>query len=255
MRGTLGKQPKAVLQHMVVTHQQRMVMPQRPKFREEICTYVRDQIRNGFWSSGEKIVEAQLAEQFKVSIIRVRESVEQLISEGWVHRIPNRGLFVREFGQAALQDIYRVREMFEGEAAAVVAKTCKKVQIDELSHLNTLIDQAVRDGDYESTRDADAHFHRLLVHFAGNRKLEELFESVLLLTHGALFSVNSDLPYESSEIQDLLRLAGHKQICTALRKHDANLAGQLAREHIRAAYKSCLIMVEYRQQATAEGND
>ena len=159
---------------------------QRPAVQRRIYEYVVQQIRNGQWSLGEKVVEAGLAEQFDVSIIGVRAATEPLIAEGWVERIPNRGLFVRDYSLDQIKQIYGAREMFDAEAARISAPTITEEKLEELNGLNHEIEKAVHNQDFHSAREADTHFHRLLVHFTGNPKLEEMFESVLLMTLGSL---------------------------------------------------------------------
>ena len=114
--------------------------------------------------------------------------------------------------------------------------------------MNRVIETAVGQQDFHSARDADTHFHRLLVHYAGNPKLEEMFESVVLMTLGSLLPMEDELPYDIAEAREMLSVSGHEQICAALSKHDTGLAEQLACEHVRAACRSSAKLYEHRRQ-------
>ena len=235
-------------------HSQAKYPDSRPPIHRKIYAHVVDQIRRGAWSLGEKIVEASLAEQFDVSIIGIRAATERLIAEGWVQRIPNRGLFVKDYSLEQIKSIYGVREMFDAEAVRIVALAIEGEQLDELSRSNHVIEEAILNEDFYSARDADTHFHRQLVHYTGNPRLEEMFESVVLMTLGALLPMEDELPYDVEATRKILSVAGHKQICFALAKHAPDLAEQVAREHVRAACESSVKLYKYRRQRRSAGS-
>ena len=246
--------PKVALREMIARHSQAISHDSRPPIHREIYAHVVDQIRRGAWSLGEKIVEANLAERFDVSIIGVRAATERLIAEGWVERVPNKGLFVKDYSLEQIKSIYGVREMFDAEAARIVTPAIADEHLDELSRLNRVIEEAVLKEDFHSARDADTHFHRLLVHFTGNPKLEEMFESVVLMTLGSLLPMEDELPYDVEATRKILSVAGHKLICSALAKRAPDLAEQVAREHVRAACQSSVKLYKYRRQRRSESS-
>ena len=68
---------------------------------EKVYDYVVENISNGNWPFGSKIVERQVAKELGISHIPVREAMEKLKQNGWVNRIANRGAFVRDCTSSA----------------------------------------------------------------------------------------------------------------------------------------------------------
>ncbi len=244
-------QPRTTLDRILARHSSADLHTNRPAIQRQIYEHVVHQIRHGQWALGDKIVEASLSEQFETSIIGVRAATEPLIAEGWVERIPNRGLFVKDYSLDQIKYIYGVREMFDAEAARIVAPAIKDEQLNDLESLNQVIEDALNSEDFHAARDADAHFHRLMVHAVGNPKLVEMFEPVLMMTLGSLLPMEDELPYDVEATRKMLSVAGHKQICSSLAQQDALRADQLAREHVRAACLTSAKLYEFRRQRRA----
>jgi DNA-binding GntR family transcriptional regulator len=68
---------------------------ERKSLNQEVYQYIRQEIVNGRWQTGEKILEQTLAQQLKVSRTPIREAFNQLAREDIVELIPQRGCFVR----------------------------------------------------------------------------------------------------------------------------------------------------------------
>lgn len=209
---------------------------------KKIHDYVIEKIRTGKWHSGDRIIESSLAKQFKVSHVPVRETMEKLQQENWVERIPNKGICVRVFDADAIKHVFQVREMLESEAARALAGIITDEQLDELEKLIGLIESGKKTDNTSVIQDADAHFHRLIVHFLGNPVLEKMFETLLLQTHGTYYTVTYSLPFYTKQVKQRLGVAGHQQILQALKKRKALEAEELIRKHIKIG-AACAIRV------------
>ena len=51
--------------------------------RKEICDYIQDQIAQGRFHPGDRVVETQLAKELNVSQAPVREAILELSAMGW----------------------------------------------------------------------------------------------------------------------------------------------------------------------------
>ena len=69
---------------------------------------------------GEQLGEADLARRFEVSRGPLREAMQRLVSEGLLHAITNRGVFVTELTLVDVLDVYRTRSVIERGALEVL---------------------------------------------------------------------------------------------------------------------------------------
>ena len=72
-----------------------------------------DDITEGYFKLGEKLVVRELCERYNVSDTPVKQSLSRLISEGLVENIPRKGMWVKSFTLEELKDMYRARLMIE----------------------------------------------------------------------------------------------------------------------------------------------
>jgi DNA-binding GntR family transcriptional regulator len=83
--------------------------------RERITEKLRARILSGQIGPGERLYQDQLAKEFNVSHIPVREALRALSSQGLVTIEAHRGATVSELSRAELQQIVLVRELLECE--------------------------------------------------------------------------------------------------------------------------------------------
>ena len=70
---------------------------------------------------GTPLREERLAVEFGVSSTPVREAFRRLEYEGWIQSRPYHGSFTRKFSAQDIDELYQLREMLEGLAAAAAA--------------------------------------------------------------------------------------------------------------------------------------
>jgi DNA-binding GntR family transcriptional regulator len=200
---------------------------------DKVYGHVVERVCRQEWTAGDKINEARLARELGISHVPVREAMERLRQEGWVERIPNRGVFLRKFDLEAIRELFQIREMLEAEAVRTLAPKVNPEQLAELRRVVELQLSAKQAGNHGLMREADTHFHRLLIHFVGNRRLERMFASVLMQARGCLFLITNSLPFHAHAVQEILKRADHQHVYRALERRDADLAVRLVREHVR----------------------
>ena len=115
--------------------------------RVDVADGVRIAITNGDFVAGQRLVEADLCEQFEASRASVRSALLQLTNEGLVERVPNRGARVRIVPLAEAVEISEVRMVLEGLCAAKAAAVVQNGEIDELQRIGTDMRAAVAVGD------------------------------------------------------------------------------------------------------------
>lgn len=136
---------------------------------------------------GERLNESQLARQYGVSRIPVREALQQLQEQGLVMNHPRRGMFINILSEEDCQRINSLRIVLEAEAL----KLCHaRLTAESERKLLALVEQ-MENWHSESEIDAaalDLEFHRALWGFSGNNYLEKTLNALvpMLFAHQAL---------------------------------------------------------------------
>ena len=77
---------------------------------------------NGSLKPGDRLTEAKLAKRFGISRTPVREALRRLQTQGLLQHQPYRGMVVATLDPQAVTELYVMREVLEGTAAALAAK-------------------------------------------------------------------------------------------------------------------------------------
>ena len=94
----------------------------RIRLVDEATRLIREMILNGKLSPGVRLRQADLANQLGISRTPLRESLMKLEQEGLIGRLPRGGLTVVELEFAEAIELYEIREMLDGLAAALTAR-------------------------------------------------------------------------------------------------------------------------------------
>ncbi|MCK4379106.1 MAG: GntR family transcriptional regulator, partial [Deltaproteobacteria bacterium] len=76
---------------------------------DKIADFIRETIIVGKLKPGEKISEAKLAEELRISRTPIREAIRMLESEGFVSIIPRRGTVVSDFSFDDLYEYFQIK--------------------------------------------------------------------------------------------------------------------------------------------------
>jgi GntR family transcriptional regulator, trigonelline degradation regulator len=135
-------------------------------------------ILNGYFKSGERLVERELCELTGVSRSSVREALRQLESEGLVEIVPNRGPIVATMDAASAQDIYELREAIEGKAASLFIERASEAELVGLQKALTRSIEAAMRRDLQEMLDASTEFSQLLFEGCGNTMFAVLYRNL-----------------------------------------------------------------------------
>jgi DNA-binding GntR family transcriptional regulator len=97
---------------------------------------LRQDLMNGDFIPGQRLVVRQIAERFETSAMPVREALRRLVSEEALFDHPNRGVIVPEASVEVITDIVRVRCMVEGSAAEWAASTITPAELEAIEEIN-----------------------------------------------------------------------------------------------------------------------
>lgn len=190
-----------------------------------VATRLRDAILDGTRPPGSKLTERDLATEFGVSRVPVRDALKLLDGEGLVELRPRTWAIVREFTAADLADLDEVREVLEPMAFRLAAERHRR---DDLERLKTVLDveqESARHDNSLMSRRAAADFHEVAVQLADNRLLADLMGSIRSRLRWALVQ-HDDLEHIADE---------HVALYEAVRDRDGDRASALARAHVESS--------------------
>jgi DNA-binding GntR family transcriptional regulator len=164
-----------------------------------------------------------LAERFGVSATPVREAMLDLVKEGFVEPLRNRGFRVVEMSDEDLDNIAQIRLLLEVPTISQVASQLTPTRLDSLAVAAEAIERSAADGD---VLDADRRFHMELISTIGNARLTDLVDR--LRRQARLFGL-TDLA-KSGQLMASAR--EHRALLDMLKMQDIQAAEKLMRAHI-----------------------
>jgi DNA-binding GntR family transcriptional regulator len=167
-----------------------------------------------------------LAEEFGVSATPVREAMLDLVKDGFVEVVRNKGFRVLEVSEADLDHISEIRLLLEVPAAARAAANLTPEDCGDLADIAEEITDSARRGDLISYLDADRRFHVKLVSAVGNPRLTDLVDRLRRQTR---LSGLADLARTGRLVTSADE---HHQLLAAIQSRDTDAAMHLMNAHI-----------------------
>lgn len=170
---------------------------------------VRDAIVSGRYKPGSRLNESQLARDFNISRIPIREALMQLQEHGLVMNHERRGMFVTELSEEDVQRINSVRIVLEAEAMRLARSRMTRKVAAQLTRLVENM-EALDGGSEMESAALDLEFHRTIWSVAGNPYLSKTLDSLstILFAHTALKNASAEtLRWRLNHHRDLLDVA------------------------------------------------
>jgi len=204
-------------------------------------------IYSGELQPGQRLLEIELAEAFRVSRASLREALRLLENKGLVISMPRRGTFVAELTEREVREIYTLRILLEGHAIRLAAAQPARDLLDRLDELVNQLGTCAARGDHIGIVDLDVEIHRAICAATGNDKLLDVWESLVAPVR-ALLLVKYRISDDSPEIE-----RGHRQLVEAIRAENPGRAEELLKSHIVDTAELVLQLL-VRDEAGAAGN-
>ena len=164
----------------------------------------------------------ELAKEFSVSPIPVREVLILLEAEKLVHIIPNNGIYVTDISLQELKDVFEIRLFLVGLAGKLAAQ---RITSEELEKMKELLNRIKTEDNRNKLIQLDAEFHDLLNASTKNQTLVETLKR-LRNQIGRLwyFAKENDI-YSRHIPQDI------ENLITALGEKDQTQCEQIMTDH------------------------
>jgi len=147
---------------------------ERTSLRERVAESLRAALVSGRMVPGTTYSIPALAEQFGVSATPVREAMLDLVNEGIMSAVPNKGFRVVELSDAELDQITELRRLLEVPTVGELAGAIDRAAIRRLRSLAAALSDAARRGDVVAYVEVDRELHLALLAEAGNPRLVEM---------------------------------------------------------------------------------
>jgi DNA-binding FadR family transcriptional regulator len=212
----------------------------------KIADQLRMLIRDGEYPLGSRLpAERDLAQQLGVSRSSVREALIALEVEGLVEVRAGSGVHVvsRETpasarrvgaGTFGLFEIFRARELVEGEIAALVARDADDVLLGELASALAQMEAEIASGVMPIA--GDRRFHLCLAEATDNGPLQRTVAELYDMRNSPLFEKFGQ-HFESADSWRLA-VAEHRAIVQALAARDPDAARAAMQRHLQRSHDS-----------------
>jgi len=194
----------------------------------DITARLRDAITRGRLMPNERLIEADLAGQYRVNRAHIRTALAMLDQEGLVVREKNRGARVRAVSDAEALEIAGTRLVLEVMVARQAAERAGAADRKALREIESEMRAAVGAEDYSRFSQLNGTLHREIQRIAGNatasRILDTLKSHLVRLQYRVIL-----LPGRPQS-----SLAEHRAIVDALCKGDADAAEAAMRRHLES---------------------
>ncbi|UJW31619.1 GntR family transcriptional regulator [Saccharothrix sp. AJ9571] len=195
---------------------------------QSVVTAIREAIVRGDFVPNQRLVEADLSEQFTASRASVRSALLELANDGLVERVQNRGARVRAVSLDEAIEISEVRMAVEGLCAAKAAEQVTAVEVRELKAIGKDMRKAVSGGDVLGYSQLNQRLHRRVREISGQHTASGVLERLRAQ------SVRHQFKLAMHPGRPAVSLPEHLAIIDAICAHDPAAAEAAARAHLRS---------------------
>ncbi len=201
-------------------------LDQRENLRDSVANALRAAVISGELEPGEVYSAPMLGARFGVSATPVREAMLDLVREGLVISLRNKGFRVTEVSEADLDNLAALRQLIEPPTIRDVVPVIPATDFPKLRRLADDIVVAAQAGDLIAYIEADRVFHVTLLAYSGNQKLVDVVSDLRSQTRllGLTPLVESGRLVASAE--------EHHDLVELVEARDGDGAEQLMRRHI-----------------------
>ncbi|WP_202313315.1 GntR family transcriptional regulator [Mesorhizobium sp. L-8-10] len=148
-------------------------------FREQAREVIRGMIVSGKMAPDALYSAPKIASDLNVSATPVREALLDLVQEGLLRPVRNRGFQVVIMTAKEHDDVFKIRLLLEVPSIREISKSSPTAnQMKGLYDLANAARQFAREGDLIAYLNADRRFHISLIELLGNKPLTELVASL-----------------------------------------------------------------------------
>jgi DNA-binding GntR family transcriptional regulator len=222
-------------------------MPEKYRTMQEIAyDAIRDGILAGRHAPGQRLIADELAKEFGVSRMPVREALHRLEVAGLVTITPHRGAVVSELSEAECIEIYHVRAVLDGLATRLATPNLSEADHARLAALLADMETGVEAKDPQRVLNVNRKFHAVIWSAARAPRLRDLLENLYDASQ-RFRNISVLIPGRLDQITH-----EHRLIVEALARGDAAAAERYANEHHEGTARRLLTAMDGRREPREE---
>jgi DNA-binding GntR family transcriptional regulator len=164
----------------------------------------------------------ELAKEFGVSPMPIREVLILLESEKLIHIIPNNGIYVNDISFQELKDVFEIRLFLVSLAGRLAAQ---RATSEELNKMKELLEKIKKEKNRNKLIQLDAEFHDLLNCSTKNQTLAETLKKLRNQIGRLWFFAKENDAYSQQIPEDF------EELIKALENKEQNKSEQIIKEH------------------------
>ena len=217
-----------------------------PSLSDQAYHMIKTEIITCIFEPGQQIAQPQLAERYQVGMTPIREPLQRLAQEGFVHPIPRFGYVVSPITFSDVHEIYELRSILESSAACLAATRGTENQLQKIADSADFTYVYKDRQTYSDFLALNADFHHSIAIIAGNQRLADQI-SGLLDEMTRIFHLGLDLRDSAEEMRD-----EHLALVKALCDRAPDRAEQLVRSQIAHSKQRVLEALTHRLSVLAQ---
>ena len=194
----------------------------------ELVDVLRSAIIRGELVPKQRLVEADLADEYGASRGNVRVALSELSVEGLVERVQNRGARVRAVSVDEALEITEVRAALEALCARKAAERISEAESADLRKLAKEMEEAVERGDREAYSLCNQRLHARIIAVSAQKTAEATIKRLRGL------AVRFQFQLARQPGRPSVSLPQHLAIIDAVCRHDADGASEAMRLHLES---------------------
>jgi DNA-binding GntR family transcriptional regulator len=147
---------------------------------QKVELYIKEAIYHGALKPRERVVELEIAKKVGCSRAPVREAILRMMREGVVVTIPRRGIFIRDFSEESIEEIFLMRAKLESLCVVRLRKRMTEEDRKALLARLHVLETACADGDEERFFEADMKVHRTIWKLSGSTEIRRVLNAMMV---------------------------------------------------------------------------
>lgn len=202
---------------------------------EKIYKKLLDDILKGRFYQGQRLIEKELIDIYKISKIPLREALIKLERVGLVQKNVNRGFLVKRILRKDAEEIYELREIIDGLSARRITENITEEKIQKIEKIIHDMELCIRDKKTNKYIEHDKYFHTILNKLSGNKRLIEIMQN-LNYQIDMLLKTSIKLPKRGINVS----FSEHKIIFEAILNKNSTKAEEVTKKHMMKTKKAVL---------------
>ncbi len=191
---------------------------------EYVKETLRDGILNGTIPGGTRLVQAEIADQLKVSTTPVREALRDLAAEGLIELDAHRGGVVHQISREELDEVYDLRLLLEKEA---MERAAERITDEQIEAVRGVLNEMQGATELSKWVILNRDFHLKIYEAAGSPRLLGMVRTLLNISVMYVSMALESASWVRSQATD-----DHEEFIHVLAERDAEAARELIQRHL-----------------------